>query len=56
MIVDPENGLLAGLQGSGFMFSQYLAKMYVDKLSGKRVPDYFDRLKLDGDGFKRKNI
>jgi len=54
MIVDPEKGLLVGLQGSGFMFSQYLAKMYVDKISGKTVPDYFERLKLTGDGLKRK--
>lgn len=48
MIVDPEKGLLVGLQGSGFMFSQYLAKMYVDKLIGKEVPVYFDKLKLSG--------
>ena len=46
MIVDPEKGLLVGLQGSGFMFSQYLAKMYVDKLTGKEVPSYFEKLKL----------
>jgi glycine/D-amino acid oxidase-like deaminating enzyme/thioredoxin reductase/Fe-S-cluster-containing hydrogenase component 2/bacterioferritin-associated ferredoxin len=48
MIVDPEKGLLVGLQGSGFMFSQYLAKMYVDKLMGKEVPSYFEKLKLTG--------
>jgi len=52
MIVDPEKGLLVGLQGSGFMFSQYLAKMYVDKYLGKDVPTYFERLSLSGDGLK----
>jgi glycine/D-amino acid oxidase-like deaminating enzyme/Fe-S-cluster-containing hydrogenase component 2 len=54
MIIDIEKGLFVGLQGSGFMFSQYLAKMYVDKLIGKDVPTYFERLQLSGDGLKRK--
>jgi len=42
--------LFIGLRGHGFMLSQYLAKMYVDKIAGKQVPAYFDRLKLSGDG------
>jgi glycine/D-amino acid oxidase-like deaminating enzyme len=50
MIIDPEKGLFLGLRGQGFMLSQYLAKMYVDKLMAKFVPDYFDRLKQSGDG------
>jgi len=49
-IIDPELGLFIGLRGHGFMLSQYLAKMYVDKINGKPVPTYFDRLKLSGDG------
>jgi glycine/D-amino acid oxidase-like deaminating enzyme/Fe-S-cluster-containing hydrogenase component 2/thioredoxin reductase/bacterioferritin-associated ferredoxin len=49
-IIDPELGLFVGLRGHGFMLSQYLAKMYVDKLTGKNVPVYFDRLRLDGEG------
>ncbi len=56
MIADTENGLLAGLQGSGFMFGQYLAKMYVDKYLGKAVPSYFERLKLTGDGLKNRTV
>lgn len=50
MYVDPEAGLFLGMRGHGFMLSQYLGKMYVDKLIGKPVPAYFDRLKLHGDG------
>ena len=49
-IIDPDLGLFVGLRGHGFMLSQYLAKMYVDKINGKQVPTYFDRLKLSGDG------
>ncbi len=49
-IVDPELGLFVGLRGHGFMLGQYMAKMYVDKILGKPVPSYFDRLKLIGDG------
>ncbi|MDD4149788.1 MAG: FAD-dependent oxidoreductase [Bacteroidales bacterium] len=49
-IVDPENGLLTGLRGHGFMLSQYLAKLYVDKLTGKTFPDYFNELSLKGAG------
>ncbi len=49
-IIDPKLGLFVGLRGHGFMLSQYLAKMYVDKLIGNEVPSYFDRLSLSGDG------
>lgn len=49
-IVDPENGLLVGMRGHGFMLGQYLAKIYVDKYLGKEVPAYMDRLSLKGDG------
>jgi len=49
-IIDPEKGLFIGLRGHGFMLAQYLAKMYVDKLMGKEVPVYFDRLRLKGEG------
>jgi len=52
--VDPELGLFIGLRGHGFMLGQYLAKMYVDKLMGREVPAYFDRLKLSGDGLPEK--
>lgn len=49
-IVDPENGLLVGMRGHGFMLGQYLAKIYVDKLMGRDVPAYLSRLSLSGDG------
>jgi len=49
-IVDPELGLFVGMRGHGFMLSQYLAKLYVDKLTGKNVPDYFDKLRLKDEG------
>ena len=49
-IVDPEVGLLVGLRGHGFMLSQYLAKIYVDKYLGKPVPGYMEDLKLSGNG------
>ncbi len=49
-IVDPEHGLFIGLRGHGFMLSQYMAKLYVDAIQGKQTPDYFHKLKLDGDG------
>ncbi len=54
MILDPEAGLFVGMRGQGFMLGQYLAKMYVDKLLGKPVPEYFDRLTLKGDGLLEK--
>ena len=54
MIIDTELGLFLGLRGQGFMLGQYLAKLYVEKLLGKQTPDYFDRLKLDGDAMLEK--
>lgn len=53
-IIDPDNGLFIGLQGHGFMLAQYLAKLYVDKALGRTVPDYMERLRLDGDGISEK--
>ena len=49
-IVDPEVGLLVGLRGHGFMLSQYLAKIYVDKYLGKPVPGYMKDLTITGKG------
>ena len=54
MIIDPELGLFLGLRGQGFMLGQYLARLYVDTLMGRQVPDYYDRLKLQGDGLVEK--
>ena len=54
MIIDPELGLFLGLRGQGFMLGQYLAKLYVDKILGKPVPSYFNRLKMNGDGMLEK--
>lgn len=53
-IVDPELGLFVGMRGHGFMLSQYIARMYVDKLQGRPVPEYFDKLKLKGPGLSEK--
>ncbi len=53
-VVDPELGLFVGMRGHGFMLSQYIAKMYVDKLMGRPVPEYFDKLKLNGPGLSEK--
>ena len=53
-IVDPELGLFCRYVKYGFMLSQYLAKMYVDKLMGRPVPEYFDQLKLNGPGLSEK--
>lgn len=53
-IIDPDNGLFVGLQGHGFMLAQYLAKLYVNKALGRTVPDYMERLRLDGDGISEK--
>jgi glycine/D-amino acid oxidase-like deaminating enzyme len=50
MIIDPDAGLFLGLRGQGFMLGQYLAKLYVDKVSGKNTPEYLTRLSLNGDG------
>lgn len=49
-IIDPSLGLFIGLRGHGFMLSQYLAKVYVDQLAGKAVPEYFSKLSLGGPG------
>jgi len=54
MVIDPELGLFLGLRGQGYMLGQYLAKLYVDKLMGRDTPEYFDRLKLEGDGLLEK--
>lgn len=54
MIVDTELGLFVGMRGQGFMLSQYLAKVFVDKLQGKHIPEYFERLSLKGDGLLEK--
>ena len=54
MVIDPEHGLFIGLRGQGYMLGQYLAKLYVDKLLNKPTPDYFERLKLTGDGLLEK--
>jgi len=54
MLVDPDLGLFIGLRGQGFMLGQYLAKLYVDKLMGKEVPEYFKRLSMKGDGLLEK--
>jgi glycine/D-amino acid oxidase-like deaminating enzyme/bacterioferritin-associated ferredoxin len=54
MFIDPANGLFIGLRGQGFMLGQYLARMYVDKLMGKDVPGYFNRLTVEGDGLLEK--
>ena len=53
-IVDPELGLFTGMRGHGFMLSQYIAKLYVDYLQGKEVPDYFHDLKLSGKGLSEQ--
>ncbi|MEG0796125.1 MAG: FAD-dependent oxidoreductase [Odoribacter sp.] len=53
-IIDPELGLFVGMQGHGFMLSQYIARLYVDKLLGRPVPAYFDQLKLNGTGLSEK--
>jgi glycine/D-amino acid oxidase-like deaminating enzyme/thioredoxin reductase/Fe-S-cluster-containing hydrogenase component 2 len=54
MIIDTDLGLFLGLRGQGFMLSQYIARVYVDKLMGKKVPDYFNRLSINGDGMPEK--
>lgn len=53
-IVDPELGLFTGMRGHGFMLSQYIAKLYVDYLLGREVPDYFHDLKLSGKGLSEQ--
>lgn len=54
MFIDPARGLFTGLRGQGFMLGIGLAKMYVEALTGKNVPDYFRRLSLEGDGLPEK--
>jgi glycine/D-amino acid oxidase-like deaminating enzyme len=54
MIIDTTKGLFLGLRGQGFMLGQYLAKLYVDQMTGKDVPAYFNRLGCDGDGMLEK--
>ena len=49
-IVDTELGLFVGMRGHGFMLSQYIAKLYVEALQGRPVPDYFHKMKLSGEG------
>ncbi len=49
MIIDVDKGLFLGLRGQGFMLGQYLARLYVNKLLGREVPGYFERLNLEGD-------
>ena len=49
-IVDPAAGLFVGMRGHGFMLSQYIAKLYVDTLLGRPVPDFFADLGLAGSG------
>lgn len=54
MYIDTKHGLFLGLRGQGFMLGMQLAKMYVDELGGKPVPEYFKRLSLEGDGLPEK--
>lgn len=54
MFIDTNLGLFIGLRGQGFMLGMYLARIYVDKLMGKKVPEYFDRLGIDGDGMPER--
>jgi glycine/D-amino acid oxidase-like deaminating enzyme len=54
MFIDTEHGLFLGLRGQGFMLGMYLARLYVDKLAGKPVPEYFNRLSVTGDGMPEK--
>ncbi|MCF8331058.1 MAG: FAD-dependent oxidoreductase [Bacteroidales bacterium] len=54
MIIDPDQGLFLGLRGQGYMLGQYLAKLYVDKLTGREYPEYFNRLTINGDGLLEK--
>ncbi len=49
-VVDVDLGLFLGMKGHGFMLGQHIAKLYVDKLMGKTVPAYFERMKLGNDG------
>ncbi|MFA6334582.1 MAG: FAD-dependent oxidoreductase [Bacteroidales bacterium] len=55
-IVDPEAGLFVGMRGHGFMLSQYIAKLYVDSLMGREVPEYFHEMKLNGKGLSEQTF
>lgn len=55
-IIDPEVGLFIGMRGHGFMLSQYLAKLYVDSLLGRPVPEYFHELSLRGKGLSEDSF
>ncbi len=54
MYVDTDAGLLVGLRGQGFMLGLEMAKLYVDKITGKPTPAYFDRLSIKGDGLSEQ--
>ena len=49
-IIDPALGLFTGMRGHGFMLSQYIAKLYVDSLLGRPVPEFFHAMALSGPG------
>ncbi len=53
-IIDPSLGLFVGMRGHGFMLSQYIAKLYVDAILGREVPDYFKDLALNGPGLSEQ--
>ena len=53
-IVDPSLGLFVGMRGHGFMLSQYIAKLYVDSLLGRPVPEFFKDLALSGSGLSEE--
>jgi glycine/D-amino acid oxidase-like deaminating enzyme/Fe-S-cluster-containing hydrogenase component 2 len=53
-IVDPALGIFTGMRGHGFMLSQYIAKLYVDALLGRPVPDFFHALALGGPGLSEQ--
>ncbi len=53
-IVDPAAGLFVGMRGHGFMLSQYIARLYVDAVQGKNVPDYFREMSLQGNGLSEE--
>jgi len=54
MFIDTNHGLFLGLRGQGFMLGMYLARIYVDKLMGREIPGYFNRLGIEGDGMPEK--
>ncbi len=54
MLIDTNEGLFIGLRGQGYMLGMYLAQLYVKDYLGLKVPTYFDRLSLAGDGMPEK--